>query len=689
MKPRILLWPLRALAVGLAAFGLLVGLGRPASAHAYLVSTSPPAGARLGTAPGVVILRFSEAVQPNLSAATVTTPDGGRVSGTVSGESMSVTLVTNSPGAYRVTWKAVSADDGHTTRGSFQFSVATTSGPSAATGGGTPPWQNVLFAAGRTIEYAGLLLAAGLLVLGGAAGRGSGLPWARAAIRTRLRVALLAAFLATFIVVLGEAGAAEGSLSVGSLASFLSNGVPGGARLALLCFEGLALASVTASSWMLTGTLLSVALVGAAAASHAAAVHPIALGIAVDAIHLIAAALWAGGIFALVTLHPPGGWRGVEGRALLQRFTPIALTGFTVSVLFGAIQGLQEVRGVVSRLFTTSYGLVLMVKVAAILAMVPLSWLAWRRRAFRRAEALIAVVVVAVAGALSVLPVPAAPVRATAHFPSGLPAPGDLTLGDHAGQFLVGLTIRSAVPGPNDVLLYVKPVEGRAAGVPVDLTVNGRTVLTTECGPTCRRTNLTLRGGEPVLVSVGGSKGGEAGFTIPQLPAPSGVAVLRDVNDRMHALRTYRLAETLSSGLGTTVSADYTFQAPDRMAIDTPHEDADTVWIGGTRYSKEPGKPWQVERGGPRQRVPSFIWDYFHPQIDAHLVGTAKVDGVKTRILAFFADQSGTAIWFRLWVDAGGVVHRAHMRAFGHFMDHRYYDFDQPVSIKPPKGAGG
>ena len=39
------------------------------------------------------------------------------------GVRMAVVLSTNAPGTYRVDWLAVSLDDGHTTQGSFQFSV--------------------------------------------------------------------------------------------------------------------------------------------------------------------------------------------------------------------------------------------------------------------------------------------------------------------------------------------------------------------------------------------------------------------------------------------------------------------------------------------------------------------------------------------------------------------------------------
>src|SRR6266496_3548111 len=154
----------RGLVLALAVVTVLL---RPveASAHAYLVSSTPEAGARLGTAPGVVILAFSEPVESGVSQAVVTTPDGRRVEGTASGTRITVPLATNAPGDYRVAWKAVSSDDGHTTSGSFSFAVATVTGPAAATGSGTPAWQDALFAGGRTMEYVALLFAMGVLVL--------------------------------------------------------------------------------------------------------------------------------------------------------------------------------------------------------------------------------------------------------------------------------------------------------------------------------------------------------------------------------------------------------------------------------------------------------------------------------------------------------------------------------------------
>src|SRR5207249_2807667 len=135
-----------------------------------------------------------------------------------------------------------------------------------------------------------------------------------------------------------------------------------GVRVSLLALEAFVLAAASIAVWRLAGALLVGTLVAVAAASHAAAVHPTALGITVDALHLVAAAAWAGGIMALFTFRPPGGWRQPEGRALLQRFSQVAIPAFLASVAFGAIQGLQEVHGAISRMWTTSYGQVLLLK---------------------------------------------------------------------------------------------------------------------------------------------------------------------------------------------------------------------------------------------------------------------------------------------------------------------------------------
>ena len=104
----------------------LVQIPGPALAHSVLTSSQPMAGQRLGTAPGVVIVEFSEALNTKLSRATVTDPTGKRFTGGARGEEIRVPLSTNAPGVYRVDWSTVSTLDGHTWRGSFEFGVGVT-----------------------------------------------------------------------------------------------------------------------------------------------------------------------------------------------------------------------------------------------------------------------------------------------------------------------------------------------------------------------------------------------------------------------------------------------------------------------------------------------------------------------------------------------------------------------------------
>ena len=276
---------------------------------------------------------------------------------------------------------------------------------------------------------------------------------------------------------------------------------------------------------------------------------------------------------------------------------------------------------------------------------------------------------------------------------SPVPAGEGLTLGSHAGPVLLGLTLQPGRPGPNDLMVYVLGLDGpeATATLPVRATVDGESVALSQCADTCRRGEVDLRGGEVVALDVGVSAGGRATFRLPALPASSGVELLQQTIGAMGALTSYRLQEDLTSGLGTTVHATYAFAAPNSFESDVEQQGSTfrTVWIGDTRYTREGNGPWKIERGAPAVPVPTYIWDSFRPYQDVRILGRTSLDGVRTTEIAFAGGSSDLPVWFRLWVDASGLVHQAEMRAPGHFMDHRYYDFDAPITIEPPEGASG
>jgi putative copper export protein len=116
--------------------------------------------------------------------------------------------------------------------------------------------------------------------------------------------------------------------------------------------------------------------------------------------------MWAGGIVAMATLKPPRGWRGVEGRALLDRFSRVAPLAFAITALTGVLRATEELANV-SDLWTTSYGVVLSAKTIGVIAMVALSWLVWRRGLpVARVEAAVALIVIAASALLAAYPLP-------------------------------------------------------------------------------------------------------------------------------------------------------------------------------------------------------------------------------------------------------------------------------------------
>ena len=140
---------------------------------------------------------------------------------------------------------------------------------------------------------------------------------------------------------------------------------------------------------------------------HAAHVHVEPAGaVFADAVHVLSAAIWAGGIVALATLEPPEGWGSAEARVLLERFGRVAMIAAGVTALTGVLRATEQLHGL-SDLWMTAYGVVLALKVAGVLAVVVLSVL-WRRGlAVGRVEAMVVVGVALATAALATLPSPA------------------------------------------------------------------------------------------------------------------------------------------------------------------------------------------------------------------------------------------------------------------------------------------
>jgi methionine-rich copper-binding protein CopC len=113
---------------GLAAL-LSLGLAGPAFAHAHLTASTPAANATVTATPAALQLTFSEGLELRFTGIKVTGPGGAAVAtGDATLGPDGATLVVPvtgplAPGAYTVDWHALSTD-GHTTKGSYAFTVA-------------------------------------------------------------------------------------------------------------------------------------------------------------------------------------------------------------------------------------------------------------------------------------------------------------------------------------------------------------------------------------------------------------------------------------------------------------------------------------------------------------------------------------------------------------------------------------
>ena len=182
-----------------------------------------------------------------------------------------------------------------------------------------------------------------------------------------------------------------------------------------------------------------------------------------DVVHLGAVSVWIGGLVALFAVLPLLG-RATRVR-LATRFSALALGAVVLVAASGTVSGWQQVR-TLDGLTSTSYGRLLLAKVAGFAVLVVLGWLNRARlvplvertvgplRRSLRIELAVAAVVLALTAALIHQP----PARTTAS-----DGPFDTTVEAEAGEVL-SATVDPAEAGPNDIHLYFTDRVGRAAG---------------------------------------------------------------------------------------------------------------------------------------------------------------------------------------------------------------------------------
>ncbi|HEX5199979.1 MAG TPA: copper resistance protein CopC [Actinoplanes sp.] len=393
----------RALA---GAAGLLIGLfgvllgASPASAHAALVATDPGNGTIVPDAPNKVTLTFSESVQLVNGKIQVIGPDGSRADQgdpTVDGNTVTVPLRSGGGrGTYLVSFRVISADS-HPVGGSITYSVGAASTPPSATIDDTKvdPVVRALIPVGKYLGYAGLVLLVGpALVLAllwphRLSRRGpSRLIW------TGMGLVTVSTLAAIWLQVPYSLGTGLFDVRVGDLRDVLGStfGAVMLVRLGVLAAAAFLLrpllrgngAGESRTDLALLGVLGVAALATWPLTGHPTASPVAGVSVVIDAIHLAAMSVWLGGLVMLVGfLLRRASERELE--AILPIWSRWAATAVSALILAGVVQALIEV-STLSGLVDSTYGRLILVKVALAACVLGVAWFSRRLVRSRQAE---------------------------------------------------------------------------------------------------------------------------------------------------------------------------------------------------------------------------------------------------------------------------------------------------------------
>ena len=731
---------IRALGALTAVLAVLVTAAPSAEAHAAFLGSTPAPGSRVESPPSAITLRFTEALNARLSEAKLVIASTGRtVPARVTARGRTLVLSPLRPlarGAYRLEWHTVSTGDAHPLEGSFGVGVQAGAGNAAAATEESPlasaGWVRALV---RALLYAALLAFAGALLLVVALGPRWLVPPVleehdtkaldlRAARRRErgliVDLGLFAAALAAAAAVVESVRAARGA-SPAALRDYLLANPAGLARVAVVAF--LAVAVVASVRRPRLAALAAVAALGAVVASgHADSADPRIAAVAADWIHLVAGAVWVGGIALIAIVWGP--WlrgRGSEGRTAVARhvlspFGSLALPAFVVVAVAGTVNAAIEL-GRLSALWETSYGAVLLVKILLVVALALASYMhALRlrprllganphpperldRRHWRlvRGEPLLVVGILGAAGLLVAFPLPPRQSDAAAEArrgvpacdPCPLPAPGpdELAVADQTGSHVVAAWIRRRQSG---VSATIRVLDFRGRPSKASLQVAGARLAS--CGQGCATLSLSPAA-KTLRVGVR-DRGRTAVAALPATWSAGGAERARALLDRaertMRALRSVRQLEEVTSGPGTFARTRYALRAPNRMAY-TTDRGVEAVMIGNRRWFRTGVGPWQKNEAPgdiPFRTSGFFRWTPYASSIQ--LLSTPGRGAGRRRVAEVALMDPGTPVWTRLVIDTrtGRVLHER-LVARSRSVVHRNFDFDAPVFVTAPREAIG
>lgn len=537
---------------------LLVGAGT-AAAHPALISSQPGAGYALTSSPPDITLHFNERLTVPDHALIVedasAKPQTLHVSLGADGMSLrGVPASALAVGVYAVKYRVIGRD-GDVISGSFRFGVATPVGTSTTVRGvhGNPERVQPGTSLFRWLLFLGLAGALGGLYL---AWRFNAATGGLSVVRPLIRSGSA----------LGIAGVTGLLAAVGPLDQLDERATSSGITQLLLAEALLLLLSVAAARRPARGLLSAGALLGVVALEGIRA-HPSeitgAAGAVLTAVHLLAGALWLGGLVHVLRIAVAGQAGRLPVRVALLTYARGALVLLAVVVITGTISALLVLPSRADWTATT-YGHVLLLKLGLVVLAIVAAALARLRvrrkpgtrlglgRVLAVEAALLGAVVFAAAALTSVNPPALVPVSALLAAPVG----PTVRLADRVGQISVEAVIsRGRLELHSDA-----PDDGR----PTVIRLQGRIssphgpeqrLELTPCGSACWTTSVDWVDGTNTLTLDVDAQRWQAGRVAlevqwPPVPAPG---LLARVQEAMGARSSIDTVETVTSGFGVVL----------------------------------------------------------------------------------------------------------------------------------------
>ncbi len=363
----------------LALLALVAGTIVPASAaaHATIVRTTPSDQQVVKTAPRAVSLKWSESVDLGAHAVRLLDSSGSEIKTAAArhGPGGPTTAVLELPaglanGTYVVAWRVVSSDS-HPVSGAFSFSIGSPSQVVFELGGSSSATVRTLDAFGRGLAFLGLALALGGAVVvfvlwpgGPASSRGRQVVWGG-----------VGALLAGSVVVLLMQGPYATGGSVTDAFSSLSFNL--GTRFGHAIVARIVLA-VAFLVLLVRGLRVPAALCGVALiftwtlVDHSRTGVQTWLGVPAASAHLLAIALWFGGLIVVLACG---------AAAPVARFSRLAVMCWAVLAVSGVYLAYRQ-SGELGALPHTVFGRLLLVKTGIVVAILALAY--FSRRAVLR-----------------------------------------------------------------------------------------------------------------------------------------------------------------------------------------------------------------------------------------------------------------------------------------------------------------